>query len=85
MLEENGKMDNWMNIQIKGEAAWPEKETKIRFGQYDLLLKPATKTTEASVHINLKGITEIKALTLINRFLSILSWCDDAPMENLYE
>jgi hypothetical protein len=47
-------------------------------------LKPLTKTTEASVHINLKGITEIEALTLINRFLSILSWCDDVPMENLY-
>ncbi len=73
-----------MNIEIKGEAAWPERETKIRFGGYELLLKPATKTTEASVHINLKTITEIDALTLINRFLSILAWCDDVPMENLY-
>ena len=77
-------MDKWINVQIKGEAAWPEKETKIKFGEHELLLKPLTKTTEASVHINLKGITEIEALTLINRFLSILSWCDDVPMENLY-
>ena len=77
-------MNNWMNVEIKGEAAWPEKETKITFGGYELLLKPLTKTAEASVHIKLKKITEIEALTLINRFLSILSWCDDVSMENLY-
>jgi len=84
VLEANGKMENWMNVQVKGEAAWPEKETKIKFGGHELLLMPLTKTTEASIHINLKGISEIEALTLINRFLSILSWCDDVPMENLY-
>ncbi len=77
-------MDNWINVQIKGDAAWPIKEKKIKFGGHELLLKPLTKTTEPSVHINLKGITEKEALTLINRFLSILSWCDDVPMENLY-
>ena len=77
-------MGNWLNVRVKGEAAWPEEETKIMFGGYELLLKPATKTTEQSVHVNLKGITEQEALTLINRFLSILSWCDDVPMENLY-
>lgn len=77
-------MDYWMNIGIKGEAAWPEKETRIMFGGQELLLRPVTKTSEASVHINLKTITEIEALTLINRFLSILAWCDDVPMENMY-
>jgi len=77
-------MAHWMNIRIKGEAAWPEKETKIRFGGHDLLLKPATKSTDASVHMDITGISEIEALTLVNRFLSILSWCDDVPMENLY-
>jgi len=77
-------MDNWLNVEIKGEASWPDKETTIAFGGYELLLKPLTKTTEASVHINLKTISDIDALTLINRFLSILSWCDDVPMQNLY-
>jgi hypothetical protein len=47
-------------------------------------LKPATCETEQSVHINLRGITGVEALTLINRFLSVLSWCDDQPMENQY-
>lgn len=47
-------------------------------------MKPATRETEQSVHINLRGISDVDALTLINRFLSILSWCDDQPMENRY-
>jgi hypothetical protein len=73
-----------MNIRIKGEAAWPEKETRIRFGGHELLLKPATKNTDASVHMDIAAISETEALTLINRFLSVLSWCDDVPVENLY-
>ncbi len=77
-------MDNWLNVGIKGHAAWPTRETKVVFGGHELLLKPGTKNTEQSVHINLKGIPEQEALTLINRFLSILSWCDNVPMENLY-
>jgi hypothetical protein len=32
----------------------------------------------------LRGISDVAALTLINRFLSILSWSDDQPMENRY-
>jgi hypothetical protein len=36
------------------------------------------------VHVNLRGISDFEALTLINRFLSLLSWCDDQPMETLY-
>src|SRR5215813_3866010 len=77
-------MDKWLDVGIKGHAAWPTKETKVTFGGYELLLKPGTKNTEQSVHINLKGISQQEALTLINRFLSILSWCDGVPMENLY-
>lgn len=76
------KMDNWLNIGIKGSACWPTKETKINFGGHELILKPATKETEQSVHINLHGITDVDAMTLINRFLSILSWCDEQGMEN---
>ncbi len=47
-------------------------------------MKPATRETDQSVHINLRGISDVEALTLINRFLSVLSWCDDQAMENRY-
>lgn len=77
-------MDRWLNIGVLGGACWPTKESKIRFGGQELILKPATKNTEQSIHINLKNISDIEAMTLINRFLSILAWCDDDRMENFW-
>jgi len=77
-------MDNWLNVGVKGHATWPTEDTIIHFGGHELLLKPGTKNTEQSIHVNLKRISNHDALTLINRFLSILSWCDSSPMENLY-
>jgi hypothetical protein len=77
-------MDRWLNVAVKGSASWPTKETTVVFQGKRLILKPATDETEQSVHIILRGITGAEALTLINRFLSILSWCDDQPMENRY-
>ena len=75
-------MDCWLNIGVLGEACWPTKELKITFGGHELILKPATKDTEQSIHINLKGISDIEAMTLINRFLSIIAWCDDQGIES---
>jgi hypothetical protein len=77
-------MDRWLNIGVNGSAAWPTEEATVEFGGHKLILKPATRDTEQSVHINLRGLSDVEALTLINRFLSILSWCDDQPMENRY-
>lgn len=77
-------MKRYLQVGVEGGAIWPREEVTIHFGGHELILKPATKNTEQSVHINLRGITDVEALTLINRFLSILSWCDDQAMENLY-
>jgi hypothetical protein len=77
-------MDRWLNVGVKGRAVWPTKETTIEFGGRRLVLKPATRETDQSVHINLRGISDVEALTLINRFLSVLSWCDDQSMDNQY-
>lgn len=77
-------MDRWLNVSVRGSAAWPTEETTVEFGGQKLVLKPATPKTERSVHIELRDISNVDALTLINRFLSILSWCDDQPMENRY-
>jgi hypothetical protein len=77
-------MDRWLNVGVKGSAVWPTAETTVEFGGHKLVLKPATRETEQSVHINLRSISDVEALTLINRFLSVLSWCDDQPMENRY-
>jgi hypothetical protein len=81
-------MDYWLNVGIKGGASWPTEETTITFGESELILKPATKETEQSIHINLRSrsarspVDIADAMTLINRFLSILAWCDDQGIEN---
>ena len=69
---------SWLNLGISGGGCWLNREIKINFGGHELLLKPATKQREQSVHINLnkERISWIDAMTLVNRFLSILSWCD---------
>lgn len=77
-------MQHWLNVGVRGGGNWPKEETTVKFGGHDLVLKPATRTTEQSVHIALSGISDVDALTLINRFLSIISWCADQAMENLY-
>ncbi len=77
-------MDRWLNVGVIGSATWPPEETTVEFGRHKLLLKPATRETEQSIHIKLRGISQVEALTLVNRFLSVLSWCADQPMENRY-
>jgi hypothetical protein len=78
------KRDCYLNVGVRGGAMWPTGERTIRFGGYQLILRPSTADSEQSIHVNLREISMVDALTLINRFLSILSWCDDQPMENLY-
>ena len=78
-------MGNWLNVGVAGTAIWPKAETRVSFGGYELLLRPATAEASQSVHIDLDaGIADEDALTLINQFLSVLSWCDDQPIENKY-
>lgn len=77
-------MKNWLNIGVEGSAMWPTEETMVSFGGRELLLRPATRETEQSIHINLFRISDVDALTLANRFLSVLSWCDGQPLRNLY-
>ena len=78
-------MPDWLNVEIAGTAAWPAAEKTVRFEGQELLLKPATPTTSQSIHVDLsRGLDETQALTLINRFLSLVCWCDDQPIENRY-
>ncbi len=77
------KIIQWLNVGVRGSACWPEQETKIQFGSYELVLRPATKDTEQSVHIARQELSDDDAMTLLNRFLSVLAWCDDQGMETL--
>jgi hypothetical protein len=69
----------FLNLGIDNQVTWPSTETVVNFEGHTLILLPKTVTSAASVHIDLRGqqVTSEDAVTLINRFLSLLTWCDD--------
>jgi len=75
-------MEYWLGKGISGGACWPKEKTTIKFAGYDFILYPATINTEQSIHVEIAGkMSAIEGWTLMNRFLSVLSWCDDQGME----
>ncbi len=78
-------MSNWLNLPIHGQAAWPTEDFNLVFENIEILLKPAKRDTEQSAHVDLERYPEKEAITAINRFLSILSWCDHTPMRIWWE
>ncbi|MBN9514798.1 MAG: hypothetical protein J0H97_15435 [Alphaproteobacteria bacterium] len=70
---------NFLNVGVDNQVLWPSEETVVRFGQYTLVIMPKTKDYAPSVHVDLTAnrLSEIEASTIINRFLSIMTWCTD--------
>lgn len=73
------KGSQFLNIGVDTQVDWPRQEMVVPFDKFHLVLMPKTKENMQSVHIDLHAnrLSEEQALTVINRFLSILTWCDD--------
>jgi hypothetical protein len=69
----------FLQIGVDNQVDWPRTETLISFDKYKLVLMPKTKEHVQSVHIDLTAnqLSLEEARTVINRFLSLLTWCDD--------
>lgn len=69
----------FLNMGVDTQATWPKEPTRVSFAGHHLVLFPKTKDNSHSISIDLKteGIDSGQARTLINRFLSLLSWCDN--------
>ena len=69
----------FLNIGVDNQVTWPSKETLIKFDKYQFVLMPKTSEHVQSIHIDLTAnhLTQRDAITVINRFLSIMTWCDD--------
>ena len=69
----------FLNLGVDTTVTWPKEPTRVEFGRHNFVLFPKTKEHSHSVSIDLQGerITAEEARTLLNRFLSVLSWCDD--------
>ena len=69
----------FLNLGVDTTVTWPKDPTRIEFGGHHFVLFPKTKENSHSISIDLhhERITAEDARTLLNRFLSVLSWCDD--------
>lgn len=70
---------NFLNVGVDNHVTWPREETLIEFDQYHMVLMPKTRENVQSISIDLHAnkLTPEQAKTVINRFLSLLCWCDD--------
>lgn len=69
----------FLNLAVETSVVWPEEPLRIEFGGYNFVLFPKTKENSQSISIDLQneGLSEKEAITLANRLLSVMSWCDD--------
>lgn len=69
----------FLDIGVDNQVTWPREETLITFDRYKLVLMPKTKDHVQSIHIDLHAnrLSMEEARTVINRFLSLMTWCDD--------
>jgi hypothetical protein len=70
---------SFLNLAVDNQVTWPPEETVVNFEGYRLILMPPSREHTTSIHIDLVGqqITSEKAVSLVNRFLSLMTWCDD--------
>lgn len=68
----------FLNVGVDTQVTWPKQEMLVQFDRYHLVLMPKTENTQ-SIHVDLRAnqLTDREALTVVNRFLSVLAWCDD--------
>ena len=69
----------FLSIGVDNQVTWPRQDTLVPFDKYKLVLMPKTKEHVQSVHIDLHAhrLSHEEGRTVINRFLSLLTWCDD--------
>jgi hypothetical protein len=69
----------YLTIGVDNQVTWPREETLVSFDRFTFVLLPKTKEHIQSINMDLTAnkLTIREARTIINRFLSIMTWCDD--------
>ncbi|MCY1744552.1 methylamine utilization protein MauJ [Ensifer sp. SL37] len=70
---------NFLHLSVDTAAAWPNLPTRVEFAGHHLVLFPRTADNTQSISIDLTAerLSADDARTLLNRFLSIVGWCQD--------
>jgi len=69
---------SFLNLHVDAGVAWPMEPTRVRFSGHHFVLFPKTDTNARSISLDLthEKLSSDEATTLLHRFLSLLSWCD---------
>ncbi len=69
----------FLNIGVENQVTWPKKAMRIEFEGTPFVLMPKTLDSIQSMHIDLTEarLDERRGRTVMNRLLSLMSWCDD--------
>ena len=72
---------HFLNLRVDAQVPWPREPTPVNFGGHRIILFPPTKETSHSVSIDLsrERLSDEETRTLLNRLLSVMSWCADQP------
>jgi len=75
------RSSRFLNLRVDASVTWPKEPTRMEFAGHHLVLFPRTKEHSHSISIDLAAerLSDDGARSLINRLLSIMSWCDDQP------
>jgi hypothetical protein len=70
---------DFLTIGVDNQVTSPKRETVVNFDRYQFVLMPKTHDHVQSIHLDLatQKLGDEEALTIINRFLSVMTWCDD--------
>lgn len=70
---------HYLSIGVDNQVDWPQIETLVTFDRYTMVLLPKTRDNVQSISIDLatNKLNEQDARTVVNRFLSLLCFCDD--------
>lgn len=73
------RSSQFLNIGVDNQVTWPSTEMLVVFDRYKLVMMPKTADNMQSIHVDLTAnrLSMEEAVTVINRFLSLLTWCDD--------
>ena len=69
----------YLNVGVDNLVTWPKHETLVTFDRFQFVLMPKSRDHVQSIHVDLTAnrLTDLEAITVINQFLSVMTWCDD--------
>ena len=69
----------YLMVGVDNQVTWPQSELLVHFDRFTLVLMPKTREHMQSISIDLTAnkLSMREAKTVVNRFLSLMTWCDD--------